>query len=78
MNEYKTKDFYLASLLNTVGFRLCNSYKMPEGVYFVFEILDENKLQNTISEFLNFTATINMRRFTSSMIKLRKEISKHK
>ena len=78
MKEYETKDFYLGVLLITEGFRLDHSYKTTEGVYFVFENLDDVKLQKTISDFLNFRATVNMRRFTSAMTRLRKEIDSHK
>ena len=78
MKDYQTKDFYLGVLLDCSGFRLKDSYKKPEGVYFVFEVLDDEKLQNTITGFINYTATVNMRRFTSAITKLRKEIDKHK
>ena len=78
MKKYETKDFYLGVLLLTEGFRLDHSYKTQEGVYFVFEVLDENKLNNLISNFLNYKATVNMRRFTSAMTRLRKEIDSHK
>jgi len=78
MNKYETKDFYLGSLLIESGFRLVSSYKTQEGVYFVFEILDDNKLQKLISDFLNYKSTVNMRRFTSAMTRLRKEIDSHK
>lgn len=78
MNNYETKDFYLSVLLLTEGFRLDNSYKTQEGVYFVFEVIDDIKLQKTISDFLNYKATVNMRRFTSAMTRLRKEIDSHK
>lgn len=78
MKEYETKDFYLGVLLLTEGFRLDRSYKTQEGVYFVFEVLDEKKLQSLISDFLNYKANVNMRRFTASMTHLRKEIDSHK
>lgn len=78
MKEYSTKDFYLGVLLLTEGFRLDHSYKTQEGVYFVFEVLDTNKLNDLIHDFLNFKATVNMRRFTSSMTRLRREIDSHK
>lgn len=78
MNKYETKDFYLGVLLFTEGFRLTHSYKAPEGVYFVFEVLDDSKLKKLISDFLNYKANVNMRRFTSSMTRLRKEIETHK
>lgn len=78
MRNYETKDFYLGVLLLTEGFRLDHSYKSTEGVYFVFEVIDDTKLNNLISDFLNFRATVNMRRFTSAMTRLRKEIDSHK
>ena len=78
MKNYETKDFYLGVLLHTEGFRLDHSYKTQEGVYFVFEVLDDGKLNSLVSDFLNFRATVNMRRFTSSMTRLRKEIDSHK
>jgi hypothetical protein len=78
MKEYETKDFYLGVLLLTEGFRLDHSIKRSEGVYFVFEILDDSKLRDTINDFLNYKATVNMRRFTSAITRLRKEIDKHK
>lgn len=78
MKNYETKDFYLSVLLLTEGFRLDHSYKTQEGIYFVFEVLDEIKLQKLISDFLNYKATVNMRRFTSAMTRLRKEIDSHK
>lgn len=78
MKNYETKDFYLSVLLLTEGLRLDHSYMTQEGVYFVFEVLDETKLQKLISDFLNYKATVNMRRFTSAMTRLRKEIDSHK
>lgn len=78
MKTYETKDFYLGVLLVTEGFRLDHSYKTKQGVYFVFEVIDDMKLQKTIDDFLNYTATVNMRRFTSSIVRLRKELDSYK
>jgi hypothetical protein len=78
MKTYETKDFYLSVLLVTEGFNLIDSYKTPQGVYFTFEVLDSDKLDKLIHNFLNYTAMVNMRRFTSAIVRVRKEIEKHK
>lgn len=78
MKTYETKDFYLGCLLIEAGIRLDHSYKRDEGVYFVFEVLEENKIKKLINDFLNYKATVNIRRFTSAMTRLRKEIDSHK
>lgn len=78
MNTYSTKDFYLSSLLMSYDFKFINSEKKQEGVYFVFENNDEELLEKLLNDFINYKAMVNMRKFTASLTKLRKELDKHK
>lgn len=78
MNIYSTKDFYLSSLLVSYDFKLINSEKKQEGVYFNFENKNDELLQKLINDFINCQAMVNMRKFTASLTKLRKELDKYK
>jgi hypothetical protein len=78
MNTYSTKDFYLSSLLLSYDFRFINSEKKTEGVYFIFEYDDKDLLDKLLNDFVNYKAMVNMRKFTSALAKLRKELDKHK
>jgi hypothetical protein len=78
MKTYTTKDFYLSSLLMSNGFKLINSEKKIEGVYFIFENFNEELLNKLLDDFINCKAMVNMRKFTSSLSRLRKELDKYK
>jgi len=77
-NTYKTKDFYLTALFLSYGFKLVDSEKKPEGVYFEVEIHDNNLLRKLINDFVNYTATVNLGKLTRSTTILKKELDKHK
>lgn len=78
MENYKTKDFYLAALFVCNGFKLVGSNKQREGVYFEFESKDDKLLQETISDFVNCKAMVNLKKFTSAIVTIRKELDKHR
>ena len=78
MNTYSTKDFYLASLLISYDFKFISSEKKQEGVYFNFENKNEELLKKLINDFVNYQAMVNMRKFTSALTRLRKELDKYK
>ena len=75
---YSTKDFYLSCLLFTKGFWLIDSTKKTEGVYFNFEVHDEELLQQLLSDFINYKVLVEMHKFTNAMSRLRKELQIHK
>jgi hypothetical protein len=75
---YSTKDFYLASLLLSYDFKYIGSEKKPEGVYFNFDNKDKELLDRLLNDFVNYRAMVNMRKFTASLAKLRKELDKYK
>ena len=77
-NLYSTKDLYLSSLLMSYDFKLVNSEKKIEGVYFIFENTDEDLLEKLLNDFINYKAMVNMRKFTSSLAKLRRELDKYR
>jgi uncharacterized protein (UPF0332 family) len=77
--EYKTKDFYLSALLLSEGYKLINSEKHKGNVvYFIFDCDNQEKLQNILSDFINMTATTNVKKFVVSINQIRNELSKHK
>jgi hypothetical protein len=78
MDTYSTKDFYLASLLMSYDFKFINSEKKPEGVYFIFENKNKELLEKLLNDFINYKAMVNMRKFTTSITKMRKELDKYK
>ena len=75
---YSTKDFYLSALLLSYDFRFLDSEKKNEGVYFNFYNDNDELLQKLLSDFVNYKAMVHMRKFTSAMSKLRKELDKYK
>lgn len=78
MNTYKTKDFYLAALFMCKGFKMTGSNKEPNAVYFHFEYQDETKLQQTISEFVNHEAYVNLGKLVKIQALLRRELDKYR
>lgn len=79
MTEYKTKDFYLASLLLCEGFNLIGSEQRTENtVFFVFENDNDEKLNQLLTEFINKTVMVNLKSFTWSLSLIRNELSKYK
>lgn len=78
MKKYLTKDFYLSALLMGHGFRLIDSESKQEGVYFILENKDDELLNTLLTDFVNYQATVNLKKFTSAMARLRKELDKHK
>ena len=79
MNKiYSTKDFYLSSLLMSYDFKFINSEIKEEGVYFNFENKDDELLNKLLNDFVNYKAMVNMRKFTSALAKLRRELDKYK
>lgn len=73
---YKTKDFYLACLIMSNGYKFINSECEYKTVWFEFET-DDN-LQILVDKFINYDAMVNVRMFTKSMARLRKELDKHR
>jgi hypothetical protein len=78
MKTYKTKDFYLAALLICKGFRLINSEKQVNAVYFEIENNDDEKLQEVINQFVNYEAYVNLGKLTKVQALLRRELDKHR
>lgn len=76
MSIYKTKDFYLACLIMSNGYTLVGSESEGRTVWFSFE--EDDKLQDLINDFVNYNAIANVRMFTKSMARLRKELDKYK
>lgn len=76
MSIYKTKDFYLACLIMSNGYTLVGSENEGGTVWFSFE--EDDKLQGLINDFVNYNAIANVRIFTKSMARLRKELDKHR
>ena len=72
---YSTKDFYLASLLLSSDFKFVDSEKKQEGVYFNFINSNDELLKKLLNDFINYQA---MRKFTSALTRLRKELDKYK
>lgn len=77
-NTYSTKDFYLSSLLMSYDFKFIGSEKKDEGVYFNFENSNKDLLEKLLNDFVNYKAMVNMRKFTASLAKLRKELDRFK
>jgi hypothetical protein len=78
MKTYKTKDFYLAALLMCKGFKMTGSHKEPNAVYFQFEHSDEDKLQQTVNDFVNHEAYVNLGKLVKVQALLRRELDKHR
>ena len=76
MKMYETKDFYLACLILSNEYKLINSRREGGSVW--FEFASDDKLQGIVDEFINFNATANVRLFTRSMARLRRELDKHR
>lgn len=73
---YKTKDFYLACLIMSHGYELTNSSQRDKAVWFEFK--PDDNLQSLVNDFINYNAMTNVRQFTKSMARLRKELDKYK
>ena len=71
-NTFKTKDFYFACALKSEGFELLDSEKKDKVIYFNFLVHDKLKLDSLLSDFLNMTLSVNMKKFTWAMADLRK------
>ena len=78
METYFTKDLYLCALFMCNGFKLVGSKKEPEGVYFEVEVYDKDLLKKLITQFVNYTATVNLGKLTRSVSRLRRELDKYK
>lgn len=76
-NIFKTKDFYFACALKSEDFKLLDTEKQDNIVYFNFLIHDKLKLDNLLKEFLNMTLTVNIKKFTWAMADLRKYFNKN-
>lgn len=75
---YSTKDFYLSALLLSYDFKMLDTEKKTEGVYFNFYNNNDELLQKLLSDFVNYNAMVHMRKFTSAMSRLRKELDRYK
>ena len=78
MKTYKTKDFYLTALFMCKGFKLIGSNKEPNAVYFHIEYKDETKLQETINDFVNHEAYVNLGKLVKMQSLLRRELDKYR
>lgn len=78
MMEYETKDFYLSVLLLTKGFKFNRSQKQDDGVHFWFEYENPVEFADTLNEFINCTATVNLRKYTKNVAFMRRELDKHR
>lgn len=78
MKTYKTKDFYLSALFICKGFKMVDSSKEPNAVYFHFEYEDEVKLQQTINDFVNHEAYVNLGKLVKVQSLLRRELDKYR
>ena len=76
MSTYKTKDFYLACSIMSNGYTFVGSESEGRTVWFSFE--SDDKLQDLTNDFINYNAMVNVRQFTKSMARLRRELDKHK
>ena len=76
--EYETKDFYLSVLLLTKKFKFNRSQKQDDGVHFWFEYENPVELAETIQEFINCTAMVNLRTYTKNVAFMRRELDKHR
>jgi len=79
---YLTKDFYLACLLKSKGYKLIDTIKHSDKntVFFNFEYKEnqEKELRQLVDDFINMTIETNVRKFTWAMSDLRKELDKFK
>jgi hypothetical protein len=78
MKNYKTKDFYLAALLMSKGFKLIGSEKQTHAVFFEIEYDNEEKLQKLINDFVNFEAYVNLGKLVKMQALLRRELDKYR
>lgn len=76
MSTYKTKDFYLACFIMSSGYEFINSTQEDRTVWFEFK--SDDTLQNLVNDFINYNAMTNVRQFTKSMARLRKELDSHR
>ena len=73
---YKTKDFYLACLIMSKGYEFLGSENKGRTVWFKFK--PDKELQKLINDFINYEAVTNVRMFTRSMARLRRELDRYK
>lgn len=73
---YKTKDFYLACLIMSKGYKFIGSENEDRTVWFTF--VEDDKMQGLINDFVNYNAMVNVRMFTKAMVRLRKELDKYR
>ena len=78
VSTYKTKDFYLACLIMSNGYKFIDSANEDKTVWFNFEMADEKELHDLVGGFINYNAMVNVRMFTKSMARLRKELDKYR
>lgn len=79
MDNFKTRDLYLAALLiSHNGFKLIGSEKKTDGVYFEVETKNQKLFQALIEKFNNYTATVNLIKLKKSLSILRRELDKHR
>lgn len=76
MGIYKTKDFYLACLIMSEGYNFVGSENKGRTVWFTFE--EDEELQDLVNDFINYNAITNVRMFTKSMARLRRELDKYR
>lgn len=76
MSIYETKDFYLACLIMSDGYEFIGSINDDKAVWFKFK--QDDKLQSLVNDFVNYNAVANVRMFTKSMTRLRKELDKYR
>ena len=76
MSTYKTKDFYLACLIMSEGYKFIESSQEDRAVWFEFN--SNCKLQDLVNDFVNYNAVANVRQFTKSMARLRGELDKYR
>jgi len=75
---YDTKDFYFSALLLTNNFKLVQSQEGIGGVHFFFLNNNEELLKKLENDFEKCIATVPMKKFTSSLARLRRELDQYK
>ena len=79
MKVYKTKDFYLSALLYVNDFKLIDSeFDGINTVYFIFENDNEDKLGSLLTEFINKTANVNLKKYVYATSVIRSELNKYR
>lgn len=78
MKTYKTKDFYLAALFMSKGYKMTGSHKEPNAVYFHIEYSNDESLQEIINDFVNHEAYVNLGKLVKMQAILRRELDKYR